>query len=113
MTIIVTWSPQSGAALECAPAEAGEELVVKTVHWLLTASDGTSEAMLCGSQPIPRGEGGGFTPFDELTLDQVMGWVHGAMGPERAAAAELRVTSDLAALALTPPVVAVAPPWEG
>lgn len=110
MTISYEWTAQQGNALECAPRIDGNDNVVITVHWRLNGSDGPYSGTTCGAQAIPYTPGGDFTPYAALTIEQVMGWVHAAMGPAAVAEAEQRVADQIAVQA-NPPTVTPLPPW--
>ena len=70
--------------LECYPTASGEIDVVFTAHWQFHATevveDKTYKASMIGTQSLPAPTGSSFTPFNELTLEQVTGWVVEALG---------------------------------
>lgn len=47
--------------------------LVVTAYWRCTAVDGNSSVSTSGSVGFERGES--FTPYEELTEEQVLGWV--------------------------------------
>jgi hypothetical protein len=65
--------------LECYPTEAGQTDVVFNVHWQLSATTGSYQAGSIGTQPVGPLGTGSFTPFEELTKEQVQGWVINAI----------------------------------
>jgi hypothetical protein len=96
--------------LDCYPEKDGHTDVVFTAHWRLNGSDGTNIATVYGSVGLTYEEGAPFTPYDELTQPQVVGWVQAALGGEQVQSLTDNVAAQLAALA-NPPVVAPPLPW--
>jgi hypothetical protein len=47
--------------------------LVTNAHWRCTVTDGEQSASTFGSVGLERGET--FTPYEELTEEQVLGWV--------------------------------------
>ena len=96
--------------LEAYPTQAGETDVVFTAHWQLHATTGSYGATSIGTQGLTYQAGTPFTPFNELTLEQVTGWVETAMGEEN-------LTQLKAGLAIqienqiNPPSVTLQSPW--
>jgi hypothetical protein len=88
----------------------GETDVVFTVHWTLTATDGTYVGSVYGSVGVSLDEGATFTPYEDLTLAQVVGWVQDALGEEQVASYEANVAQQIANQ-IDPPVVTPPLPW--
>lgn len=107
MSITNTWSVSQ---MDCYPTYEGETDVVFTVHWLLTATDGTYVGSAYGSCGVTLDEGSTFTPYADLTQDQVIGWVQAALGAEQVAAFEANVAQQIADQ-INPPVVTPPLPW--
>jgi len=105
-TIIYTWGV---VRLECYPEVANLTDVVFTVHWTLSATDGTYYGSAYGSIGVPAPTGA-FTPYPDLTEPQVIGWVHSAMGAEAVASYEAVVTAQIEAQ-VNPTVVTPPLPW--
>ena len=106
MTTSITWNV---AKMECHPSAFGQQNSVSMVHWTVTASDGVHVASDAGVTRIADYVGGEFTQYDELTEQQVMGWVFLALGAKKDA-----IESDLLAsiAAQTAPVmVTLQNPW--
>jgi len=69
--------------LDYAPSEGDLSQVVKTVHWSASKTHSTAvnsegvpiSARAYGTASVSREEGGTFTAFDDLTQEQVKGWV--------------------------------------
>lgn len=62
-------------SLNAYPDVDGEVDVVFTAHWDLTATDGEYSGRVYGSQGITHDASEPFTPFADLTEEQVVGWV--------------------------------------
>lgn len=59
--------------------EDGHADVVCMVNWICTASDGAHSAQLPGTITVDYTPGDPFTPYANLTLQQVLGWVWSAI----------------------------------
>ena len=109
MTISYQWSVNSMTAY---PKYAELTDVVFQVAWVLSATDGTYNSAAYGSVDVTYVPGTVYTPYDQLTLDQVNGWVAGALGPDGIAKAQADCDAAIAAqqdtnLPVTPPL-----PWN-
>lgn len=84
---------------------------VYAVHWKLTGDDGSGHvATANGTQGLGAIDPQNFTPFDNLTVSQVQGWVEARMGSE---VAEQRAALDQnIADQITPRVQTLPPPWS-
>ena len=107
MSITNTWTV---VQMDCYPEEDGETDVVFTVHWTLTGSDGTYTGSVYGSQAVTVDPAAPFTPYADLTQDQVIGWAQDAMGAEQVTAFEDNVAQQIADQ-IDPPVVVPPLPW--
>jgi hypothetical protein len=96
--------------MDCLPTEQGQTNVVFTVFWRLEATDGTHTAAAFGSQAIPYADLADFTPYANLTQNQVTGWVKSAMYPGRVAELEANLETAIQNM-VNPPVVTPALPW--
>lgn len=100
--------------LEAYPTASGESDVVFTAHWQLHATETVGEttytAQSIGTQGLTYHSGSAFTPFNELTLTQVQGWVEGAMGEEIVQAKKDSLATNIANQ-ITPPIVTLTSPW--
>lgn len=78
---------------------------VVNVLWTLTGDqDGTIASISGGSQfAPPADENGNFTPYDQLTQEQVIGWVKDGLGPQGVANYEANVQGQIDSI-LNPPV---------
>lgn len=100
--------------LEAYPTASGESDVVFTAHWQLHATeevDGTTyTAQSIGTQGLTYTSGSAFTPFEELTLEQVQGWVENAMGTGSVDNMKASLATNIANQ-INPPVVTLQSPW--
>lgn len=81
-----------------------------TVYWRCNGQDGQYFATNYGSQGVTYVAGSPFTPYANLTQDQVIGWVKEAMGQERVDEIEVNVANQIENQK-NPPVVSPALPW--
>jgi len=100
--------------LDCYPTEDGEVDVVFTAHWSLTAEDTFGgepvTGYVYGSQGLVHDASGPFTPYADLTEDQVIGWVKEAMGDATVLAHESAVVQQIQDKK-NPPVISPPLPW--
>lgn len=91
----VTYVWQLGP-LDVKLAEDGMTNVVYNVNWRLVGTDGDYSASVYGSVgvPAPTGE---FTPYDQLTEEQVQGWVVEALGVDQVVAYEANIAGQIEA----------------
>lgn len=100
----ITWTV---TAMDCYPQEGGNTDVVFNVHWTCAGTDGTYNASVYSTCTVP-GPGNPFTPYPDLTQDQVLGWIW-ANGVDQAAT-EAAVQTQLDNQ-INPPVVTPKLPW--
>lgn len=93
--------------LDCYPQADNQTDVVFTVHWQLTGTDESFSGSVYSTCGVPAPTDS-FTPYADLTLDQVLGWIW-ANGVDQAAT-EAAVQTQIDAQK-NPPVVAPALPW--
>jgi hypothetical protein len=94
--------------LDCAPHENGLDDVVKTIHWRYQATDGTYTTDCYGSIGVGEVDPDDFTPYAELTKDQVIAWLETQLDVEEL---ERNLAGQLAALA-NPPIISPDLPWQ-
>jgi len=107
MAITNTWNI---VAMNAYPQHEGETDVVFTVHWTLVGTDGTYTGSVYGSVGVTYDSSLPFTPYAQLTQDQVIGWVKEALGEEQVANYETNVAAQIENQA-NPPVVTPPLPW--
>jgi len=109
MTISYQWAVNSMTAY---PEAEGEQNVVFQIAWVLSATDGTYNSAAYGSVVTTYVAGTPFTPYDQLTLDQVNGWVADALGPEGIAKAQADCDAAIEAQQDTSKPVTPPLPWN-
>ena len=105
MTVTYTWSVLQ---MNADPQADGETDVVFTVHWTLSGTDGTYSGSSYGSVGVTVDASAPFTPYADLTQDQVLGWVW-TSGVDKDAT-EAGVATQIANQ-VNPPVVTPPLPW--
>ena len=99
-----TWTV---TAMDCYPQAEGETDVVFTVHWTCSGVQDTYNGSVYSTCGVPASTGA-FTPYADLTQDQVLGWIW-ANGVDKDSA-EAAVQAQIDAQ-ITPTVVQPALPW--
>lgn len=107
MAIEYTWLVEQ---MEAYPQKDGFSDVVFTVHWRVNAADGQYFSTVYGSQGVTLNPDETFTPYADLTQEQVIAWVKDAMGQGHVASIEDNL-AGLIANQITPPVVTPPLPW--
>jgi len=83
---------------------------VVNVQWTLTGTDGTQTASIQGNTQYPVSDAqAGFTPYNQLTQAQVIGWVQESLGAQGIANYEANVQGQINSLE-NPPVSPVTQP---
>ncbi len=91
---------------------AGRADTVVRVRYILTATDGVNSQSFNSVVELKPSENGSFTPFENLTHDQVIEWVRAAISPENMRHYEMGLTRALNLKANPPPVPMARPvPW--
>jgi hypothetical protein len=101
----ITWTV---TALNCYPTVGSETDVVFTVHWTCSGTDGTYTSSVYSTCSVPTPTGTTFTPYQDLTQDQVLGWVwaNGVDKDATEAAVQQQIDNQI-----NPPVVSPVLPW--
>jgi len=107
--ITYQWAVNSMTAY---PEAEGETNVVFQIAYVLSATDGTYNSAAYGSVDTTYVAGTPFTPYDQLTLDQVNGWVADALGPDGIAKAQADCGAAIAAQQDTSKPVTPPLPWN-
>ena len=100
ITWVIEW-------MQCKPQEGDNTDVVITAGWRCNGVDGTYNGTVYSTCSFPAPEGT-FTPYADLTQDQVLGWCW-ANGVDQASA-EAAVTSQIQQQ-ITPTVISPPLPW--
>jgi len=105
MTTQITWSV---TAMDCYPQAEGQTDVVFTVHWTCSGVDGTYTGSVYSTCGVTYAAGTPYTPYAQLTQDQVLGWIWGSGVDKASAEAAVQTQIDNQ---INPPVVSPALPW--
>jgi hypothetical protein len=92
--------------MDCSTTETNPDTVI-TAHWTCSGTDGTYSASVYSTCSFAPPEGT-FTPYADLTQEQVLGWCY-ANGVDQTAteaAVEQQIQNQI-----NPPVVTPALPW--
>jgi hypothetical protein len=100
----ITWTI---TAMDCSTTEQNPDTVI-VCHWTCAGTDGTYNASIYSTCSVPSPTGS-FTPYADLTQEQVLGWCY-ANGVDKTAT-EAAVEAQLQAQ-INPPVVTPALPWS-
>lgn len=95
--------------MSCYPQAEGETDVVFVVGWRCNATDGTYSATQYGSVNVAYKAGEPYTPYADLTQDQVLGWIWGSGVDKDATQAALDKSIENQ---VNPPVVTPPLPWS-
>lgn len=96
----------------CAPQVEGQTDVVLEVHWRKNATSGQISATTYGSVSLSYHPDNPFTPYADLTKEQVVAWVEEALGAERCEEIDIGLESQIAAQ-VNPKEVVLPLPWAG
>lgn len=107
MTINYNWTINP---LEAYPTASGETDVVFVAHWQFHATTGSYSASSIGTQSLIYSSGSAFTPFNDLTLEQVTGWVTESMGSGSVDRMKEGLATQIANQ-INPPSVTLISPW--
>ena len=67
--------------------------IVLTAHWRCNGTDGTFTGSVYGSQALPANDPAapGFVPYEQITKDLALQWLHASMGAEQVSSHESNV----------------------
>lgn len=108
MSTTISWNI---VQLDCYPQYESQSDVVFNVHWEVVSSEDKYYGRCYGSIGVELDPESPFTPYDQLTKDQVIGWVKNTMGEEKVASLEATVSQQIADQK-SPPIVAPNLPWQ-
>ena len=106
MATQITWTITN---LDCIPQTAEGADYVVTAHWTCSGTDGTYNGSVYSTCSFPVTQEGGFTPYNQLTQNQVLGWCW-ANGVDQAAteaAVQQQIDNQI-----NPPIVQPPLPWS-
>lgn len=101
----ITWTIE---AMDCKPQEGDLTDVVITAHWRCNGTDGTYSGTVYGTCSFGQPEGS-FTPYADLTQDQVLGWCWSS-GVDKDAT-EANIDTQIADQ-VNPPIITLPLPWS-
>ena len=104
-TISIVWLIER---LLVKPTEGSETNVVITADWRCNGSQDNYSGTCYGSTSFAPPSGSGFTPYEDLTQEQVLSWCY-ANGVDQAAI-EANVTAQIENQ-INPPIIAPPLPW--
>jgi hypothetical protein len=110
MATQITWIVE---AMDCYPQAEGQTDVVFTVHWRCNGTevdgDKTYNATVYSTQSVTYTAGTLYTPYSDLTEDQVLGWIWAAGVDKNAteAAVEMQIQTQITPTVVSPPL-----PWQ-
>lgn len=105
---IYTWAITQ---LACTPSVDGQTNVVSTVHWCVSATDGTNETNMYGAQPLTFDAKSAFVNYADFTKDTVVAWVQEAIGTDAVTKLQEALAKQLEAL-VNPPVITPPLHWS-
>jgi hypothetical protein len=94
--------------LNCYPQAEGQMDVVFTVHWRCTGTDSTYSGTVYSTCGVTYVAGAPYTPYADLTQDQVLGWIWASGVDKDSAEAAVQTQIDNQ---INPPVVSPQLPW--
>jgi hypothetical protein len=93
------------------PEVDGKQDVVFQVGWVCSGTDGQFNAASYGVTDLTLDPAAPFTPYAQLTMEQVLGWVFAVIGEQGIADAQAKVDASIASqtapTTVTPPL-----PWN-
>jgi hypothetical protein len=98
-------------ALNSYPEYMGNQDVVFTIFATYTGTDGTYSSSINISQALILDFDGTFTPYADLTEQQVLGWLLAALTPEQIDQMQSKITAQIIA-DNQPPFVQLPLPWS-
>ena len=100
-----TWTV---SRLDCYPQYDNQTDVVFVVHWTCSGTDGTYNGSVYSTCSVTYVADAPFTPYNQLTQNQVLGWIWaGGVNKDSAQAAVQTQINDQ----INPPVISPALPW--
>jgi hypothetical protein len=94
--------------MNCYPQAEGQSDVVFCCHWTCSGTDGTYNGSVYSTCSVTYVAGTPYTPYDQLTQDQVLGWIWAGGVDKDSAEAAVQAQIDNQ---INPPVVSPKLPW--
>lgn len=104
MSATITWTV---TAMDCYPHADGQADVVFNVHWICSGTDGIYNASVYSTCSVPA-PSTNFTPYEDLTQEQVLGWIWAGGVDQAATEAAVQTQIDNQ---INPPVIQPPLPW--
>lgn len=106
MPATITWTISQ---LDCYPQADGHTDVVTTAHYQCTGVQDTFTSQVYSTCSFPPPEGPDWTPYDQLTQDQVLGWCweNGVDKAATEAAVQTQIDNQITPVIVSPPL-----PWS-
>lgn len=98
-------------ALNSYPEYMGEQDVVFSIFATYTGTDGTYSSSVDISQSLILSNSSTFTPYADLTEEQVLGWLLAALTPQQISQMQSKITAQIIA-DNQPPFVQLPLPWS-
>jgi len=105
MSATITWTV---TAMDCYPQAEGQTDVVFTVHWTCSGVQDTYNGSVYSTCAVTYQQGTPYTPYANLTQDQVLGWIWSSGVDQAATEAAVQQQIDNQ---INPPVVTPPLPW--
>jgi len=105
MATVFNWQIEQ---LNCYPQAEGQTDVVFTVHWRLNGTDGTYSGTVYSTCGVTYVAGAPYTPYADLTQNQVLGWIWASGVDKDSAEAAVQTQIDNQ---ITPPTISPPLPW--
>lgn len=93
------------------PQAEGQTDVVFRIVWNYSGSDGDITASFCGQTDVTYTSGSPYTPYADLTEEQVIGWVLGSWSPEETASNQDQIEQQINNQK-NPPTQVLPLPWK-
>jgi hypothetical protein len=107
-TITNTWLIEQ---LQVIPVLEDAQNVVTSIHWRLNGTDGINTATMYGSAGVPEKTSSALIPYEELTEECILEWLHSVLGAETVSSYEANIAEQLKQLA-KPKIISPALPWS-
>jgi len=100
-----TWTVSQ---LDCYPQYDNQTDVVFTVHWTCSGTDGTHTGSVYSTCGVTYKADTPYTPYDQLTKNQVLGWIwaNGVDKDSAEAAVQTQIDNQINPPTISPPL-----PW--